>query len=352
MGKISNGKGETMGNVLIYGATGYMGKLCARELQKQGLQPILAGRSTTVTTVAQTLQCPSAVFGLDKLMEIERQLAGVTVVINLAGPFVKTQKALIEACITQQCHYIDIAGEVNEMESAFAFDRAARQAGIMLMPGAGFGVVPTDIAARLAKERLPDATDLTIYYATEGGASRGTLKTVLTDIHKPGVRRVNGALVTAQPAETSATFTVAGKSFTAVYNPWRADLFTAGLSTGIPNIQTYSVFPGFVVQMMKGRLLWLRDLLLKRLLNFLPEGPSAKQLQQGSTYVMAVAANQTTKATVALKGPEAYQFTALCVSAITTQILAGAYAPGFQTPAYYGKPLLDGIDKIQWDYMG
>jgi short subunit dehydrogenase-like uncharacterized protein len=338
-----------MDNVLIYGATGYMGKLCARALGKQGVRPILAGRSTAVQGVANSLNCPAAVFSVDTPTEITPHLAGVTVVINLAGPFVKTQKALIEACLTQQCHYIDIAGEVNEMETAFAFDAAARQAGIMVLPGAGFGVVPTDIAARLAKERLPEATDLTIYYATEGGASRGTLKTVLTDIHKSGVRRVNGTFVTAQPAESSATFTVAGKRFTAVYNPWRADLFTAGLSTSIPNIQTYSVFPGFVVQMMKGRLLWLRDLLLKRLLNFLPEGPSEKQLQQGSTYVMAVAANQTTKATVALKGPEAYQFTALCVSAITTQILAGAYAPGFQTPAYYGKPLLDRIDKVQWD---
>ena len=338
-----------MSNALIYGATGYMGKLCASQLLSQGIQPVLAGRSATVQAVAKSLNCPAALFSLDKPAEIARHLAGVTVVINLAGPFVKTQKALIDACLTQRCHYIDIAGEVNEMESAFAFNAAARLAGIMVMPGAGFGVVPTDIAARLAKERLPDATDLTIYYATEGGASRGTLKTVLTDIHKAGVRRVNGAFVTAQPAESSAQFAVAGKNFTAVYNPWRADLFTAGLSTGIPNIQTYSVFPGFVVQMMKGRLRWLRDLLLKRLLNFLPEGPSEKQLQQGSTYVMAVAANQTTKETVAFKGPEAYQFTALCVGAITARILADAYAPGFQTPAYYGKPLLDQIDKIQWE---
>jgi short subunit dehydrogenase-like uncharacterized protein len=172
---------------------------------------------------------------------------------------------------------------------------------------------------------------------------------VLENINHPGVRRVNRELVTAHPAESSADFVVAGKKFTGVYNPWRADLFAAGLSTGIDNIQTYSVFPGLIVQMMQGKLLWLRDLLVNRLLRFLPEGPSEQQLQQGSTYVMAIAANATEKRSVSLKGPEAYLFTALCVREISAKVLSGNFAAGFQTPSYFGKALLDGIDRIEWD---
>ncbi|NJR32646.1 MAG: hypothetical protein HC778_07270 [Chamaesiphon sp. CSU_1_12] len=144
-------------------------------------------------------------------------------------------------------------------------------------------------------------------------------------------------------------FAVAGKTFTGVYNPWRADLFTAGISTGIGNIETYAVFPGFVVQMMKGKLLWLRNLLLNSAIWFLPEGPSEKQLQQGKTYVMAMVTDGTVKKSVSFKGPEAYLFTALCLREIAANILQGNYAVGFQTPAYFGKMLLDRIEPIEWD---
>ncbi|WP_299492095.1 saccharopine dehydrogenase NADP-binding domain-containing protein [Acaryochloris sp. IP29b_bin.137] len=333
-----------MSNVLIYGATGYMGKLCARQLQDQDIHPILAGRSNSVQAIAQTINCPARVFRLDHPSEIERHLSDIHLVINLAGPFQQTQKSLIKGCLAAQCHYLDIAGEVNEMLSVYAFDQEAKQSGIMLMPGAGFGIVPTDIAASMAKALLPDASSLTIAYATEGGVSRGTLKTVLQTIDQPGVRRVNDEFEIASPAESNHEFMVAGKMFTGVYNPWRADLFTAGLSTGIQNIQTYSVFPDFIVQMMQGKFLWLRNLLLQ----FLPEGPSEKQLQRGSTYVMAQVKNATEQKSVSLKGPEAYLFSALCLTAITTRVLNGNTRSGFQTPAYFGKTLLDSIDTIEW----
>jgi short subunit dehydrogenase-like uncharacterized protein len=336
-------------NILIYGATGYMGKLCAKEMLKQGIRPILAGRSDTVQAIAQELNCQSAVFDLTDRGDIERKLIGVTLVVNLAGSFKQTQKPLIEACLAAHCHYIDIAGEVDEMRSVFAFNEEARQAGIMLMPGAGFGVVPTDIAAHMAKALLPDASSLTILYATDGSVSRGTLKTVLGNINHPGVRRVDRELVTAHPAESRADFVVSGKKFTGVYNPWRADLFTAGLSTGIDNIQTYSVFPNLIVQMMQGKWLWLRDLIVNQLLRFLPEGPSERQLLQGSTYVMAITTNGTVEKLVSLKGPEAYLFTALCVREISVKVLNGHFLAGFQTPAYFGKALLDGIDHLEWN---
>lgn len=337
-----------MVDVLLYGASGYMGKLCAREMLNRGLRPVLAGRSDAVTTVAAALGCEAAVFGLEDARRIERRLAGVTLVINLAGPFQATQRPLIRACLATGCHYIDIAGEVDEMRSAFAFDEAARDTGIMLMPGAGFGVVPTDIAALMAAQSLPDASELVILYATEGGVSRGTLQTVLRNIEQPGVRRVDGALVPARPAESHRAFTAAGRTLSAVYNPWRADLFTAGLSTGIPNIRTYSVFPGPIVRMMNGRLLWLRDLVLDRLLRFLPEGPSARQLRRGATYVTAIAANAAEEKAVSLKGPEAYLFTARCVRAIAARVIGGESAPGFRTPACFGKGLLDAVEDVEW----
>jgi short subunit dehydrogenase-like uncharacterized protein len=336
-----------MPDVLIYGATGYTGKLCMQELLKHNIQPLLAGRSEAVRPIAQSLGCRALVFSLEE--DLKNWLADVTLVVNLAGPFDRTQKPLIQACIATGTHYLDIAGEVGEMRSAYEFDAAARAAGVMLMPGAGFGVVPTDIAARIAKDLLPDASDLKILYATEGAVSRGTLSTILKNINQPGFRRIAGELKEAYPAESSLVFEVAGKKFTGVYNPWRADLFTAGLSTGIMNIQTFSVFPGFIVQMMQGRLLWLRNLILHQLLKYFPEGPSAKQLQAGRTYIKVIVSNGTAERTVSLKGPEAYQFTAQCITEIVVKVLSGDISPGFQTPSFYGKALLDTMAGIEWD---
>jgi short subunit dehydrogenase-like uncharacterized protein len=334
-----------MTDILIYGATGYTGKLCAQAMLKRNLTPILAGRSESVRSLAERLGCPAKIFALTD--DLSPVLADITLVVNLAGPFEITQSPLIQACIASGCHYLDIAGEVREMQSAYTFDPAARAAGVMLMPGAGFGVVPTDIAARLAKDQLPNATDLKILYATEGGASRGTLSTVLRQIDQPGFRRVAGELRPALPAESQMEFEVAGHRFTGVYNPWRADLFTAALSTGIANIETFTAFPGFVVSMMQGKRLWLRDLILNRLLQYLPEGPSLKQLQRGYTYIKAIATNDTEQREVTLKGPEAYLFTAQSVTEIAVRILRGEVTPGFQTPSFYGKDLLDGIAGIE-----
>jgi short subunit dehydrogenase-like uncharacterized protein len=289
----------------------------------------------------------SRVFSLVDTAEMVRHLAGIDLVVNLAGPFEMTQKPLIDASLAVGCHYIDIAGEVDEMRVAHAFDAEARGAGITIMPGAGFGVVPTDIAAKLAAEKLPDADSLEICYATEGGASRGTLKTVLGGIDRAGVRRRGGALVLARPAEAERAFTVEGKRFVAVTNPWRADLVTAGISTGIADIDTYSVFPGLVTQMMKGRFLWLRHLILNRFLGWFPQGPSPKQIRKGRTYVWATAHKGDQSETVAFSGPEAYRFTAHGVLAIARRILAGAHPPGFQTPSIYGKPLLDEILSVE-----
>jgi short subunit dehydrogenase-like uncharacterized protein len=340
---------ETMSDVLIYGAAGYTGRLCAEEFVRAGLQPVLCGRQEAVRAVAERLGLKAAVFDLNDPRETERQLKGVRLLLNLAGQFLTTQKLLIEACLSSGTHYIDLAGEVEDTSNAFAFNDRARHANIMIMPGAGFNVAPSDIVAGVAKERLPDANELVIALATEGGVSRGSLKGMLSHIDHPGHRRVGGVLVAARPAETELDFEVAGRKFRAVYDPWLGDLFTAGVSTGIANISTYFVYPGVAVAMMKGRLLWLRDIVLNHLMPFLPEGSSARQLRHGRTYVLAIASNGRTQERVALMGPEAYRFTVLCLREITRAVLASKWSPGFQTPALFGRELLDGMEDVKWD---
>jgi short subunit dehydrogenase-like uncharacterized protein len=326
--------------ILIYGAGGYVGQLFINALANTHYTIVLGARKAFKTTL------PLEVFSLEDSSEIIRKLTDCKLVINLAGPFKHTSLPLIKACIATHTHYIDIAGEAPEFEAVHAYHQKAIEAGIMLMPGAGFGVVPTDLVANLAHAKLPDANQLRIGYITNGGASRGTLKTVLADINKEGVVLKNGQYHAAKPANSTFNVEIAGKNQELVYNPWRADLFTAHSSTGIPNIETYANFPGFIVSMMQGRLLWLRDFMLS-IANFLPVGPSAKELQKGNTISYAQVQNaQGQTAQAYIYGPEAYVFTVETLKAITQQVMNDHLKPGFQTPNIYGIDLIKNIQNV------
>ncbi|NNF02847.1 MAG: hypothetical protein HKN17_00165 [Rhodothermales bacterium] len=337
-----------MSDILIYGANGYSGRLCARVLIAGGYQPVLAGRSNAVRGIAREMGCRGIVVPLDDAEGLRFALEGVRLVVHVAGPHSETQEPMIRACLDRGVHYIDLAGKVSELEAAYAFDRQAADAGIMLMPGAGFVVVPMDIAARMASDALPGATSLTICVATEGGASRGTIRTMLKDIDRTGVRVVDGSLEEAAPARTQYSFHVGNRSFEGVLNPWRGDVFTAFIGTGVPNIEAYQALPDFVVRMMRGRMLWMRDLALRFGLRFIPEGPSDEKLAKGRTYISVIAANSDEKKRIAFSGSEAYLFTACCVREIAARVLAGNAPAGYQVPSIYGKDLLDGIEGVRW----
>lgn len=320
--------------ILIYGANGYTGKLFAKYLLSNGIKPILAGRGSKVKELGKDLDCPTRVFSTK---EAENYLDNVDFLVNLAGPFSTTQDDLIQAAIQTNTHYLDIAGEFPEMDNAFKYHKAAQKADLVILPGAGFGVVPTDIAAKMAADQINAPTHLEIVFATKGGASRGTLKTILKDIQKPGHVFINGQYQKALPAQKKKKVEIFNKVFTTVYNPWRADLFTAHWSTGIDNIETYSEFPGFIVKMMKGKLTGLRDIILNRLVTLLPEGPSAKQLEKGNTYVKAIARNQQGQiSSVDILGPEAYAFTVICILKMIELIDSSEKINGCLTPSMLG----------------
>ncbi|MFA0965021.1 trans-acting enoyl reductase family protein [Roseivirga sp. BDSF3-8] len=315
--------------ILIYGATGYTGKLLAKELICSGVSPILAARSNKVHQVAKSLDCEARVF---TLQDAALRLDDVDILINVAGPFRISQDLLIRACLQTRTHYLDIAGEAPDIENAARYHKEALDAGITILPGAGFGVVPTDLLALCASRLIPNPTRLRLVYQTIGGASRGTLRTVLSDIDKPGVKRVRGSYQKAMPAESFHEDTIGNQSVKAAYNPWRADLYTAFVSTGIDNIETYTVFPAPVVKMMQGKLGFFRKILLKVLLPLLPEGPGTRQLKKGKTLAKVTVNNEYgQEATAEMQGPEAYVFT---VQSIIAVIQAMRSSPtGYLTPA-------------------
>src|SRR5215470_3341592 len=144
---------------LIYGATGYTGKLTARTAKEKGLEPILAGRNETkLAAVVEPLGLEWRAFNLSEQEKLDSALGEVDAVLHIAGPFSATSKPMADACLRTGTHYLDITGEIDVFEALAARDNEARAAGVMLLPGVGFDVVPSDCLAAHMKRRLPDAT--------------------------------------------------------------------------------------------------------------------------------------------------------------------------------------------------
>jgi saccharopine dehydrogenase (NAD+, L-lysine-forming) len=101
------------GTVLIYGATGYTGKLIAKVAAGLGARPILAGRDLEkVEAIAKPLQLAFRAFDLGDPIRIDAGIKDVSVVLCIAGPFSATSKPMADACLRNHVHYLDITGKI------------------------------------------------------------------------------------------------------------------------------------------------------------------------------------------------------------------------------------------------
>ncbi len=240
---------------MIYGANGYTGELAAREAIQKGPWPRFWVGATRrpwdgwpPSSVCRAGPSPSAM-----PKGRRRGLHGVEAVLHCAGPFIHTSAPMVNACLTAGAHYLDITGEIAVFESVLARGEEARKAGVALLPGVGFDVVPSDcLAARLAAA-LPDATELVLAFDTAGGGiSRGTMKTMIESLPGAGAIRRNGEIVPVPVAFDVREIDFgppAGKRW-AMTIPW-GDVSTAYHSTGIPNIRVYSGTPPSQIRRMK-----------------------------------------------------------------------------------------------------
>jgi short subunit dehydrogenase-like uncharacterized protein len=231
---------------VIYGANGYTGRLVAAEAKRQGLRPVLAGRRAgPIETLAAELGLPSRVFDLGDARATAAALADLAVVAHCAGPFAATSAPMVEACLKSRTHYLDITGEIDVFLAAHRRHADAVAAGIVVCPGAGFDVIPTDCLAAVLKAALPDATHLALAFDAPSRLSRGTARTMVESFgrgrHGGRVRR-NGVITEVPVAHRRRRIAFAGGSAMTVSIAW-GDVATAYFSTGIPNIETYCGVP-------------------------------------------------------------------------------------------------------------
>lgn len=301
---------------IIYGAYGYTGKLIVSEALAQGRKPILAGRSESqLKPMAKQYDLEYRVFNAE---DAGKHLQGVDVMINCAGPFVVTATPIMDACIECGLHYFDITGEMVVFEAAHQRHERARQAGVILCPGVGFDIVPSDMIAALLKQAIPDATHLSLAFDFGTVPSLGTARTGVQTIGDGGIISVNGKIENVGHGYKmrQIPFPISPSWGTSV--PW-GDVFTAYISTGIPNTIVYIALPRVVCwsfawinpirhflarPTMQKMLMWLAE-------KFLDEGPSEQERAEHHTRFwgeVTAADGRTCSAT--LTAPSTYMMTA------------------------------------------
>jgi len=325
---------------LLYGTTGFVGEAIARQAVKEGLRPILAGRDAArIQTLAAELGVESRAFDLLEGEKVERGLKDVRVVLHCAGPYLHTSSPMVEACLHNGTHYLDLTGEIPVYEALAARDAEAKAAGIMLLPGVGFDVVPTDCLAVHLKQRLPSATHLALAFLTEGpaGLPPGTQRTTIETIPYGNRIRRNGRLELAGFSPKRRRIDFGRGPQPTVQLPW-GDIFTAYISTGIPNIEDYAALSKTMRRMVATlnyvrplfRPAWVRNLLKRGV----KPGPTADELARTVTHVWGeVEDDQGHRATARLHGPEAgVIWTMRAALAALRKVLDGKAPAGFQTP--------------------
>ena len=345
--------------LLIYGSYGYTGALVVAEALARGLRPVLAGRDAAqVRAQAEAHGLEARPFALDDAAAVDAALQGVRVVLHCAGPFSRTWRPMVDGCLRARAHYLDVTGELLVFESVAAQDAAARRAGVMLLPGVGFDVVPSDCLAAHLKRRLPEATHLALAFRALGGLSRGTATTMIENLGKPGAVRRDGRIVPVPGAWRTRPIDFGdGRPRAATTIPW-GDVSTAYHSTGIPNVEVYmTMSPNARRAAVASRHLgWLvgaapvRRWLLGRVRAGAP-GPDAAARARGRSLLWGEAtAPDGRRAVSRLSGPEGYTLTALTAVLLARRALGGDAPVGFQTPsrAYGPDVILEvaGVERV------
>jgi short subunit dehydrogenase-like uncharacterized protein len=326
---------------LLYGSTGFVGDAIARLAIQSGIRPILAGRDAAkLETQATQLGVEHRVFSLADSTAMDRALKDVTVVLHCAGPFLHTFKPMMEGCLRTGTHYLDITGEIPVYEALAAQEAEAKAQGVMLLPGVGFDVVPTDCLAMHLKQRLPSATRLTLAFHSQGpaGLPPGTQRTAIELIPYGNRVRRNGRLEIPERGMKTRLIEFGLGPISATRLTW-GDVFMAYYSTGIPNIEDYVVLPEATRRLMAA-MDYLRPLFkLAAIRNFFQRGvkpgPTADERAQTVTHVWGeVEDDRGRRAISRLHGPEAgVIWTARAALAAVQKVLAGNVSAGFQTPA-------------------
>src|SRR5215213_8736804 len=236
--------------IVVFGATGYTGRLTAERLVANGERPLLAGRSDDrVRELAERLGgLEWRVADVDRPQTVAAPVERGDVLVTTVGPFTQWGEPALRAAISAGAVYVDSTGEPRFIRRVFTeFGPPARRAGATLLPAMGYDFVPGTLAGALALEEAGDAAvrvDVG-YYALGGGPnalSRGTKASMAGIALDPAFAYRGGRVQTVRSAERVRDFAVRGKNRPAI-SVGGVEHFT--LPAAYPRLREVNVYLGW-----------------------------------------------------------------------------------------------------------
>jgi short subunit dehydrogenase-like uncharacterized protein len=237
------------GRIVLFGATGYTGRLTAEAMVERGLRPVLAGRSAAkLAELAGELGggLGAATADVANPESVAELVGKGDVLVTTVGPFARWGHAAASAAVTRGAHYLDSTGEPVFVREVFErYGPSAEKAGVGMLTAFGYDWVPGNLAGALAlREAGPDAARVDTGYFMRGPASResmsgGTLASLVGAIAAPSFAWRDGRLQTERGAKRHRTFAVNGKERAAVTVGASENFTLPRLNPALREVNTY-----------------------------------------------------------------------------------------------------------------
>jgi short subunit dehydrogenase-like uncharacterized protein len=342
-----------MGSIVVYGATGYTGRLVAHEVRRRGLDVILAGRDAgKLARLADALGggVPTHAVELEDRSGLRHLLGDARVVIDCAGPFVRFGEPVARAAVETGTHYVDTTGEQPYMRLLRErYDDAARAAEVAVVPAMGFDYVPGDLIAHLVAQGVEPLDELVLAYATKGmRPTRGTTRTALgmagdggavyeDGDWRPAPLRVRRARFPfPEPIGAQAVVRYPSGEILTVPHHVRTRRVTSIIT--VETLAGTAAAAPLAPVLMPATTLALRSplsALVQKVVDRLPEGPGEAERRAARFWIVAVARGADGRVRRAVvRGADVYGLTAVTVVEGAVRMLAEDYdRAGVLSPA-------------------
>jgi short subunit dehydrogenase-like uncharacterized protein len=346
-----------MPDVLLFGATGYTGRLTAHALARRGIDFAIAGRNRSkLEELARSTGADPDVriAQVGDVAGLVEALKDVKVMITCVGPFMEMGDTAAEAALRARVHYIDSTGETTFIQRLISeYDERARAANIAMAPAMGFDEVPADSAATLATQDF-DQAELVLTYAIPSTGSRGTVVSAIGIIAGEGQWIRDGKPLSIRPGTTTRWSPMPAplgpkKAMgfplaEGVLAPLHLDLKDLELYVTTGTVQELAARVGLPVLRLLNST-GVGERLMRAMLSRLPEGPDEKGRQARWT-VLAEAHSGDRWRNVAISGSDVYGLTAEFLSVGATKMLE----PSFSCKGVVSPVQVAGIETWQKEF--
>ena len=250
--------------VVVYGASGYTGRLVCEYLRQYHLPFVAAGRDKDKLHDSMTSHVPGIETADHEVVPVAHDVAsltdlfkGASVVLNTVGPFSELGPAVVEACLAAGVHYTDTTGEQDWLitcDEQYGADFAA--AGLLLAPGIAQMYTTGEIAAQLCLEQPGlDTLDIAVFWG--GSPTIASTRTILVNAATSAAHYLEqNAYVPWDPEQGLTSLVIPGQHELALSLPWggtshpvwfkrdprvanvraQGGVFNAALMNGVPQI--------------------------------------------------------------------------------------------------------------------